>query len=128
MENHHIKGKKNRLLLGEKVQATPEMVDWYARHFVWSYGAPAPEGQGYSKGEKEIRFQDLASVYVWSLARISGKCPRGITKHYGAEADEPGKKCIWVEFTFKTELGDIAYRTYVDEKNLKSLKRKRKKK
>lgn len=129
MEKHQIKGKTNKLLLNEKVQATPEMVDWYSRHISWCFGTPVKGDSAYNKGEKEIAISDFAKVYVWLLAKLSGKLPKGVVSHYGSEEDDVRtRKNVYVKFTFETELGPIRYDCYVTEKELKSLKRKRKKK
>ncbi len=129
MTSREIKGSKNKLLLNEKVQATPDLVNWYARHLCWSFGTPVKGDTAYNPGEKEIQISDLCKVYVWALAQISGKCPKGVVGHYGADdSSNSDRKNVWVRFTFPTELGPIRYDCYVNEKDLKSLKRKRKKK
>lgn len=111
------KGKKNKLKVGQKVKAKPSLIHWHATHLCWSLSTPAPNNSGYDKNDREIEEDNLKDVYVWSRAKLSGEMPFGIVSHYGSE-DEFGKKPVWVEFTFKTELGNIPLGTYVEEKYL----------
>ena len=131
MEPHQIKSKTNKLKIGQRVRALEPLVDWQSRHLVWCYARPADGLDGYSKGDKEIGISDLAKVYMWVEAKLSGKLPNGIVKSYGSEEtyEEKGKsvrrKCVWVVFTFETGLGPLQYGLYVNEKNIKSIDRRK---
>ena len=128
MSAHKIKGKYNRLKIGQKVRAKKELIDWHASHLCWSYSRLMNGTDGYMDGDREIEVADLPKVYVWSFAKLSKKIPTGVVKHYGAGDNDDGvdRKNVWVEFTFKTELGAIPYGTYVSEKDV-TLNKKRKK-
>jgi len=119
------KGKKNKFNVDQKVMAKQSLIDWHSSYLCWSYGRKAPENAGYGEGEKEIDVEDLPKVYIWSLYRLSGKTLSGVVSHYGARDNEEGvdRKNVWVIFTFKTELGNIKYGTYVHEKDLMRVKK-----
>jgi hypothetical protein len=124
-------GKKNKLKVGQKVRALPQLVDWFASHLTWSYGKKASGKDGYGEGEREIRVEDLPQVYVWIHSKLSKKMPIGIVSHFGnsdysQKSGKPlaGRKCVWIDFKFKTELGEATYGTYVSERDLVLVKKK----
>ena len=133
LSDYKVKGRLNKIKIGQKVKARQRLVDWYSSHLVWGFGHPVNDDPSYVSGEKEIRNESLARVYSWTLAKLSGKMPTGIVTHYGADGDWDdkkkenirGRKCVWVEFTFKTELGDLNYGSYVSEKDLEAIKNKK---
>jgi hypothetical protein len=127
-EYYKTRGKLNRLTIGREVQATVGLVDWYSKHLVWFYGAPVGNDPAYPEDGREIAISDLTKVYVWARAKLSGELPKGIVSHYGSVEGIPNKKCVWVRFLFKTELGPIEYGTYVGENRVKLLKKKIKRK
>ena len=55
MYEDKVKGKLNKLKVGQRVRAKPSLVDWFSNHLSWSYGRCLPGDESYSKGEKEIR-------------------------------------------------------------------------
>lgn len=119
-----VKGKKNRLKVGQKVKAKLSLAKYYVQHVVESYGVHMEGHSG-----KEIREQDLPEIYAWIGAHISKTVPVGVVKHYGCEetgADnkQTGRKFVAVEFIFNTGLGPFEYGTYVSEKDLAAVKTK----
>lgn len=130
--NHDSSGNLNKLKIGQKVRATPRLVDWFSSHFSWAYGSTPPENTGYCEGEKEIRVENMNSLFIWSWAKLSGKMPTGVVTHYGAEDwDEKSKKhvnrkCVWVVFTLRTGFGNVTNGTYVSELDLVALPKKSK--
>lgn len=120
------KGKRNKLKLGDRVKAKQSLVDWCSSHLSWSYGRKTND-PAYSKDEKEISVEDLSSVYLWSLAKLGNKMPRGAVDHYGASDNDEGvdRNNVYINFTFKTELGNMEYGAYVHEKDLELVKRKK---
>ena len=125
------KSKSNRLKVGQKVRAKNSLVNWHATNLTWSYGIPAND-PGYDKDDNEIGPEDLPQVYAWAGALISGKMPKGTVTHYGAKDWDNkllchvDRKCVWVEFKFKTELGTITNGVYVSEEDLEPIKKKKK--
>lgn len=129
-DHYEVKGRLNKLKVGQRVRAKPSLVDWFSSHLCFSYSRCLPSDEGYNKGEREIAVEDLDMIYVWSRAKLSGKMPTGVVSHYGGEdLNEDGKeyanrKCVWVDFTFRTELGYIKDGTYVSERDLELVKKK----
>lgn len=123
-ESDKKKGKKNKLKIGQKVKALPNLVDWHARRLSWSYGKKVSDDQSYNEGEKEISLENLRDVYFWTFSYLSGKMPKGVIDHYGSEGNDDGidRKSVWVVFTLKTKFGKIVHETFVDEKNLEAVK------
>jgi hypothetical protein len=114
------KGKKNKLKIGQKVRALPSLVKWHASHLSWSLGLAITEDGAYDKGQREIPLESMENVYVWSGAYLSGKMPTGVVDRYGAPDNDDGidRNNVYVEFTFKTGLGNIKYGTYVHERDV----------
>jgi hypothetical protein len=121
-----IKGKKNRLELNQKVRAKQSLVDWISEHLSWSYGRHVQES-AYSPGEKEIPLESLRDVYLWALAKLSGNNPVGSIEGYGSRDNDEGvdRNNVFVNFTFNTELGKIQYMTFVREKDLIKIVKKK---
>jgi hypothetical protein len=123
------KGKANKLKIGQKVEASPHLVDWYSGHLSWLFGQDKNGKDGYNKGEKEILEESLRDVYAWSNAKLGGLMPHGIVSHYGDyDCDiKTGKtlkrKNVYVDFIFKTEIGDIEYGAYFSESDLFGFKK-----
>lgn len=128
-ESDKKKGKKNKLKVGQKVRARSSLVDWYSSHLVWSYSRAPKNSDGYTDGEKEIDVSDLPKIYAWARARLMNKMPVGVVTHYGAHDndDKIDRKNVGVVFTFKTEMGNITYNTYVQEKDLETVVKRGKK-
>lgn len=128
------KSRFNKIKVGRTVQAKPRLVEWYVTHLCWSYGmqVDSPKSNGYDEKEKELPLDSLRDVYIWVSAKLTGKMPIGLVSHYGAN-DFSSKlkrgisaKCVWVDFTFKTEFGDHVLGLYVSEKDLVLVKEKKK--
>lgn len=129
--NRNPKGKLNKLKVGQKVQAKPSLVDWYANHLTFCYGKRvSPDDSG--SDEKEIPSESLEKVFIWSRAKLGNLMPKGAVSHFGSEdwSDKLqrhiNRKCVWVDFTFFTELGIIKEGIYVSEKNVVALPKKKK--
>lgn len=123
-----IDKNENRLSIGDRVIAKSSLVDWYSSHLCCCYGRVAPKDEGYRENEKEIDIVDLESVYVWSLYRLVGDRPKGYVTRFGSKEDDSNRRSVYVQFVFQTELGDIKHGTYVAEKDLVKLVKKKKKK
>jgi hypothetical protein len=120
------KGKKNKLKVGQKVVAKQRLVDWTASHLCWCVGKLVKDDSAYDKGQTEIPLESLDYVYMWSGAKLSGKMPTGVVTHYGMadNDDRIDRKNVYIEFTFKTGLGNLKYGCYVHEKDLELIKAK----
>jgi hypothetical protein len=126
------KGKRNRLRVGQKVEAKQQMVDWHASHLSWCAGKPVHGDSAYDIGQKEVRIEDLSFVYIWTFAKLSGKMPTGTVVRYGAlddTYDEDGKildrKNVFVEFKVRTAFGVLKYSCYSYESELKKIVNKK---
>jgi hypothetical protein len=115
------KGKKNKLKIGDKVQATQNLVSYYVTHLNENFLVP-------SKTEfKEESYPDIAN---WLSAHLTKKLPKGKVIGYGATACYPSKKDSnkWEDkkdelnvcVEFKMRYGK--YRAYYSENNLKRIK------
>ena len=113
----HLKpGKKNKLKIGQKVQATLDFIDWKIRHLSWCYGVRVENDTSYGDNEKEIRIQDLPIIYALLSSFYTGEMPVGVVTEFGSI--ENGLKFVRVIFWFKTDCGLLKYETYVDEYQL----------
>lgn len=120
-----VKGKKNKLKIGQKVRAKKDLVDWYSSHFCWSYDKKILNDRSYCEGEKEICLENLPALYIWSWAKLSGQMPEGVITHYGADDNNEGinRKNVWIVFTLKSGFGYVTDGCYVSEKSLVSIKK-----
>jgi hypothetical protein len=119
-----IKRKNNKLKIGDRVQARPELVGWYVSHMNenWKVG-----------GATEIKPDAYADVAGWLSAHLTEKMPVGKVVGYGSRAagpinnGDPASK--WVELDnescvridFKLRYGK--YSTYVHERDVKKVKK-----
>lgn len=118
--------KSNKVKVGDTVQLSQRYLDWHVSHLSWLYGAPASDST-----EREIREEDLLDIFGWLDAKVNGKLPKGVACHYGESDDKDGKpmrrKVVYIQFTFKTGQRDIKDGLYVSEKDLKVVKKAKKK-
>ncbi len=129
-ENEDIgPGKKNKLRVGNKVKAKPELIDWHVKHLSWCFGSTHELDNAYSKGEKEIKEENFGQVYLILKAKLSGEMPFGTVTHFGSmdTCDDTGKliegrKCVWVKFKTKTKFGTFNYQAYFSESQLVKVK------
>ena len=122
------KGKRNKIRIGQKVRAKKSLIDWYAHRLYWLFGR-VTDNEAYTKGEMEVSQQDLDKIYALTWAKLGNKTPSGVVAHYGCPDNDDGvdRKNLWVNFIFKTELGDIEYGTYIHEENVVALSKRKKK-
>jgi hypothetical protein len=104
------KGKKNKLNVGDKVEAKPELVLWHATNLCGSYLAG---------GLGEFQTKDHRDVAGWLSAQITQKMPKGTILSFGSHEDDRDLSYIRVEF--KTRYGKIS--TYVSEKDVKKVRK-----
>ncbi len=123
------KGKLNRIKVGQKVRAKPSLVDWFASHLSWSYGRKPIDASAYGIAQNEIGVQDLGKVYAWSGAKLGKEMPVGVVEYYGQRDNDQGidRNNVFVTFTFKTQLGSIIDKIYVNEKDLVVIRKKKSK-
>ena len=107
-------GEGNKLKVGQKVKATKHLVNWTTSHISWLHGVSVSKDSTYREGEKEIQEKSLPEIYAWIDAKLTGDMPRGVVKHYGG-TDEGTKKCLYVEFKFKTAIGVVTISEYASE-------------
>lgn len=121
-----VKGKKNRLKVAQRVRAKQKVVDWHSSHLTWCYGrVPLIPGE-YSPGEKELHVEDLDEVLFWATVKLSEKMPEGLVSHYGSHEDgERERKYVFVNFIIKTTIGILTVGTYVEEKDLTLVRKKK---
>jgi hypothetical protein len=118
--DYEKRGKRNKFKITDKVRAKQTWVDWHSSHIAWLFAAKVEDSD-----EREIREQDLPSVYFLCNAKLGRKMPTGVVSRYGADDndDNISRKNVYVTFTLDTELGDIQYSTYVAEKDLELIKK-----
>jgi hypothetical protein len=123
--NHELKGKKNKLKIGDTVRAKPSWVDWHSSRISWLFGKRVENDGSYLENEKEIPLESLSEAHFLTYSKLSGKMPTGIISRYGADDndDNISRKNVYVTFTLNTELGDIQYSCYVAEKDLELIKK-----
>jgi len=120
------KGKANKLNVGDKVQMTPEALEWYVAHLNSNYKRPNAD---------EIDERSYGPVASWLHAKIKNKMPEGKVMGYGASASGPteddpetwvelkNQQCIYVEL----QLAYCKYDTYMHERDLVVIKAKKQK-
>ena len=89
-----IKGKNNKMKIGDRVEMANEQVKFYAENVNDLYLV---------SGDKEILAKDYASVASFYHAFITGILPKGKVVGYGANDSGPKSKGSqkWVDFKDK---------------------------
>lgn len=113
-----IKGKKNRIKIGDKVQLKPNYVNYIAGHIssLYKVGDEIPEGY-------------VREIYHWLRAYTLKAMPYGVVRGYGAKEDDDtnktsDRKFVCVEFSFNGEKKVFRASTYVSEKDLTAVRTK----
>jgi hypothetical protein len=111
-----VKGKKNKLKIGDKVELTQECVNYYATHLVDIFSKPhnCIYGTEILNGHEEI--------HGYVDAYITKKMPRGVVVGYGAEDEIRGYNNVKVKIYFKYKTVE----SYFSEpRNLRKIKVKK---
>jgi hypothetical protein len=79
----------NDFMIGEEVQATRKLINWYGRNLNFCYVIPK---------EKEIRPKYLKEAYFWLMCYTTKFRPKGKVTTYGDREDDSIRKNLGVEF------------------------------
>lgn len=98
---HHL----NKVVVGDKIQATKELVTWHATHTNFCYK---------SRDEEEIQKKYLKEVYFWLHFLVTKTLPVGVVTVFGAEEDHSPRLNVGVEF----KLGRRKLSLFVSESDI----------
>lgn len=117
---NYTKGRNNKLKIGDKIQLTKEMTEWYVKNVNWSYLVP---------GDTEIQTKDCSSVAGFYHSFLTNSPIKGEVTGYGANDSGPKYKGgeDWINFKDKKvirvtlKLKYSNYETYVSERHLRKI-------